>query len=154
MAQPVRATPQASGATYSGWGSRVGASIIDAAPNIVAFGVLGALFGSSKTTNGTATFHMSGAGFAIYVLFAVGWLVYNLMYLQGTTGQSFGKKIVGIAVYQAGTSRPLGPGLTFARQLVHIVDLAPCLLGFLWPLWDKERRTFADMIMSSRSYKL
>jgi uncharacterized RDD family membrane protein YckC len=127
---------------------------MDAAPNIVAFGVLGALFGTSKTTNGTASFHMSGGGFALFLLFAIAWLAYNLLYLQGTTGQSFGKKVVGIAVYQAGTSRPLGPGLTLARQLVHFVDAVPCYLGFLWPLWDNEKRTFADMIMSSRSYKV
>lgn len=44
-------------------------------------------------------------------------------------------------------------GLTFARQLVHIVDAIPCFIGYLWPIWDKENRTFADMIMSTRVYK-
>jgi uncharacterized RDD family membrane protein YckC len=151
MTQPVGATAPAA---YAAWGSRVGASIIDAAPTIVAFGVLGALFGTSKTSDGQASFTLDGGGFVLFLVIAVAWFGYNVLYQQGTTGQSFGKKIVGIAVYQAGTSRPLGPGLTFARQLVHTVDALPCFLGFLWPLWDKENQTLADMIMTSRSYKV
>ena len=47
----------------------------------------------------------------------------------------------------------IGGGLTFARQLVHVLDALPCGLGYLWPLWDRENRTFADMIMSTRVFK-
>jgi len=28
-----------------------------------------------------------------------------------------------------------------------------CYLGYLWPLWDAENRTFTDMILNTRVYK-
>jgi uncharacterized RDD family membrane protein YckC len=36
--------------------------------------------------------------------------------------------------------------MTFVRGLAHIVDSIPCDLGYLWPLWDSKRQTFADKI--------
>ncbi len=56
-------------------------------------------------------------------------------------------------MFKTGTTEPLGPGLTFVRQLAHILDGIPCLIGYLFPLWDKEKRTFADMVMNSRVYQ-
>ena len=67
--------------------------------------------------------------------------------------QTVGKRLLRIAVYGV-DRRPIGMGLTFVRQLAHIVDAIPCLIGYLWPLWDKENRTFADMIMSTRVHKV
>jgi uncharacterized RDD family membrane protein YckC len=131
----------------------VGASIIDAIPTAVVLTVLTAAFGSSDTSGSSFSFQLTGGPAVVYFVFAIAWYVYNTLYLQGGNGQSVGKKVLGIAVYKAGTSEPLGAGLTFARSLVHIVDAIPCFIGFLWPLWDKENRTFADMIMSSRSYR-
>ena len=32
------------------------------------------------------------------------------------------------------------------RDLAHLLDTAALLIGWLWPLWDPERRTFADML--------
>jgi len=32
---------------------------------------------------------------------------------------------------------------------VHIVDGLSLFIGYLWPLWDKKRQTFADKIMST-----
>lgn len=145
--------PQASTGTYAGWWSRVGAAIIDALPNTVLFALFTALFGESSTEDSSFTFQLSGLPFVIYLVLAIGWFVYNVVHLQGTTGQTVGKKMLGIAVYGAGTRQPIGRGMSFARQLVHIVDALPCYLGFLWPLWDKENRTFADMIMGSRVYR-
>ena len=43
----------------------------------------------------------------------------------------------------------IGGGLSFARQIVHIVDGFPCMLGYLWPLWDAKKQTFADKIMGT-----
>lgn len=145
---------QSGGVAYAGWGARVAASIVDAIPPVIVFSVLVAVFGESDTTSSSFSFQLTGGPAAVYFAFALAWYVYNTLYLQGGRGQSVGKKLLGIAVYRAGTSQPLGAGLTFARSLVHIVDAIPCFIGFLWPLWDKENRTFADMIMTSRSYKL
>jgi uncharacterized RDD family membrane protein YckC len=151
MTQPTNASPTAGGA-FAGWGSRVAASIIDALPTLAVFIVLVVAFGDNDTSGSSVSVQLSGTPALVYFVFAIGWFVYNTVYLQGTKGQSAGKKVLGIAVYQAGTSQPLGAGLTFARSLVHIIDVIPCFIGFLWPLWDKENRTFADMIMTSRAY--
>ena len=34
----------------------------------------------------------------------------------------------------------------FLRDLVHILD-GVAYVGYLWPLWDDKRQTFADKIM-------
>jgi hypothetical protein len=35
------------------------------------------------------------------------------------------------------------------RHVCHFVDGLFCGLGYLWPLWDDRRQTFADKIMST-----
>ena len=47
------------------------------------------------------------------------------------------------------TGQPIGAGMSFVRQLAHIVDSLLCYLGYLWPLWDRKRQTFSDKIMST-----
>ena len=39
--------------------------------------------------------------------------------------------------------------MTFVRGLAHFLDSLPCYIGYLWPLWDTKRQTFADKIMNS-----
>ena len=34
----------------------------------------------------------------------------------------------------------------FIRDLVHILD-GMAYVGYLWPLWDEKKQTFADKIM-------
>ncbi|WP_172827216.1 RDD family protein, partial [Mycobacterium asiaticum] len=38
------------------------------------------------------------------------------------------------------------PWRLLVRELGHLLDTAALFLGWLWPLWDSERRTFADML--------
>ncbi|KQX74410.1 MULTISPECIES: RDD family protein [Aeromicrobium] len=138
---------------YASWIARVGALIIDSLPTGIVFTVLAAAFGESQTSENGFAFQLSGLPFLVYVVFAIGWFVFNWVIRQGSTGQTIGKKIVGITVLGESTHQPIGGGLTFARQLVHVLDGLPCGLGYLWPLWDRENRTFADMIMSTRVFK-
>ena len=45
---------------------------------------------------------------------------------------------------------PPGVWLSIGRGILHIiVDALPCYLGFLWPLWDQKRQTFADKIVNT-----
>jgi hypothetical protein len=32
---------------------------------------------------------------------------------------------------------------------MHWVDQMACYVGYLWPLWDNKRQTFADKIMGT-----
>ena len=138
---------------YASWIARVGALIIDSLPTGIVFTVLAVAFGEGETSENGFAFQLSGLPFLVYVVFAIGWLVFNWVIRQGSTGQTIGKQIVGITVLGESTHQPIGGGLTFARQLVHVLDALPCGLGYLWPLWDRENRTFADMIMSTRVFK-
>jgi uncharacterized RDD family membrane protein YckC len=81
-------------------------------------------------------------------LAAFAWTLYNA-YLGGSTGQSTGKKIAGIKLLREQDGGLLGGGAGIGRAFVHILDALPCYLGFLWPLWDDKRQTFADKIMKT-----
>ena len=47
------------------------------------------------------------------------------------------------------TGEPIGGGLAFARDICHILDSLACYIGWLFPLWDAKRQTFADKIVST-----
>lgn len=64
-----------------------------------------------------------------------------------STGQSLGKKAVGIYVIKRDTGEFLGGWVGIGRQLLHIVDYLPLCLGFIVGLFNT--RTFADMIVGS-----
>ncbi|HVF05827.1 MAG TPA: RDD family protein [Frankiaceae bacterium] len=81
-------------------------------------------------------------------LAALAWGIYN-GYLQGQTGQSTGKKQAGIRLLREQDGQPIGGGAGVGRFFLHIVDGLPCYLGFLWPLWDAKKQTFADKIMKT-----
>ncbi|MGN6242867.1 MAG: RDD family protein [Motilibacteraceae bacterium] len=154
---PVGAVPP-----FAGWGSRVGAYLVDALVVAVPFIIAAVLVGATTSTStdpttGFTTTSASGAGvFLGVVLYVVGigLAIWNQVIRQGKTGQSIGKGVLGIRLVGAATGQPIGPGLTFVRQLAHIVDGIPCYLGYLWPLWDAKRQTFADKIMSTYVVKV
>ena len=85
---------------------------------------------------------------AILWLAALAWGIYNA-YLGGQTGQSYGKKIAGTRLVLEATGQPPGGGLGIGRFFLHILDSIPCYIGYLWPLWDAKKQTFADKIVKT-----
>ena len=73
--------------------------------------------------------------------------VWNTCLRAGRTGYSIGKGLLGIKLIGERSGEPIGAGMAFLRYLCHIVDALPLYLGYLWPLWDAKRQTFADKIM-------
>jgi uncharacterized RDD family membrane protein YckC len=80
------------------------------------------------------------------------WL-WNRVFKQGRTGQSVGKKAMGIRLVEERTGQPVGPGMSFVREIVHVVD-GIAYIGYLWPLWDDKKQTFADKILSTLVVRL
>ena len=78
-------------------------------------------------------------------LASVGWNVYNRWICGGRTGQSLGKRLTGIRLLSRVDGRPIGTLNAFLRDLLHVLDDF-AWVGYLWPLWDEERQTFADKI--------
>jgi uncharacterized RDD family membrane protein YckC len=137
---------QAPAGQYASWIERVGGYLIDAiitAP----FSILAATLGrGTDEATGLPTFN------ALYWVFALLGLVlsgYNRWYLQGKTGQSWGKKALNIRLISESTGQPIGMGMAFVRDLAHIIDSIICFVGYLFPLWDAKRQTLADKILST-----
>ncbi|WP_377270918.1 RDD family protein [Peterkaempfera sp. SMS 1(5)a] len=145
---------------YAGWGSRVAARIVDflivgLVPGIL-YGIgVGMSASSANCTTDPQTYHTSctgggGAGIIFILLGALLALAGNLwlIYQEGTKGQTPGKRMVNIRLVREADGQPLGFGMAFVRQLCHVLD-GFCCLGYLWPLWDAKKQTFADKVMST-----
>ena len=133
---------------YAEWIKRVGGYLVDVAVLLPAYVVVFLGLGLGSAENNA----VSGFGLALLVIgyiaiFAIA--IWNLIIRQGKTGWSIGKQVIGIRLIGEKTGAPIGPGLTFVRMLAHILDSLPCYLGYLWPLWDAKRQTFADKIMGT-----
>jgi uncharacterized RDD family membrane protein YckC len=147
----------------AGWSRRVLAYLFDSflyllafAPGIVGyFRLLQETFAYQETYGslelGPGFTPPSSAYPLILTGFATGFVffVYNWALRQGRTGYTLGKTVVGIKLVSDRTRQPIGAGLAFVRQLAHFLDSLLCNLGYLWPLWDARKQTFADKIMGT-----
>ena len=143
--QPTLGAPSG---LYASWIQRVGASVIDGLP--VSLGYIPAVIGSAiagRSDGGTSLvgLFLGLVGLAL----AVAIFVWNTCLQGGRTGYSLGKSVFGIKLIGEQTGRPIGAGMAFVRQLAHILDSLPCYLGYLWPLWDAKRQTFADKVLGT-----
>jgi len=138
--QPAYGAPQA--VPYADWPKRALGYLIDLAillPFYLVAGI-GAGIGGG----------FGGLLMAIGYLAAIGVAIWNIVIKQGATGQTIGKGVIGTKLISEATGQPLGAAMTFVRQLLHIVDSVPCIpVGYLWPLWDEKRQTFADKILKT-----
>ena len=75
----------------------------------------------------------------------IGVIIYNRI-REGQTGQTVGKRVLGLALVGEGDQRPIGGGRAVVRSFAHIVE---CGIGWLFPLWDVKRQTFADKLMGT-----
>ena len=122
--------PGAGGPQLADWGTRAGGYLVDFGISFAVQLVVG-LFSQSLGQL---------VGFAVFLYFG---------YLTGTTGQTPGRKVVGIKVLREADGQVLGAGGGIGRGFLHILDALPLLLGFFWPIWDKKKQTFADKIIKS-----
>ncbi|MCZ4498817.1 MAG: domain containing protein [Marmoricola sp.] len=135
---------------YAHWGLRLAGYLLDSLLTTPALIV--AEVGVAMADDPGVTSDTQAIGVVLAVVgftFLAGFSIWNTIIRQGRTGSSLGKKWVGIAVISEQTARPIGGWPTFGRSLLHILDALPCYLGFLWPLWDKKKQTFADKIMKT-----
>ncbi|WP_374023422.1 RDD family protein [Mycobacterium sp. HNNTM2301] len=69
----------------------------------------------------------------------------NRLLLPTVIGWSLGRALFGIAVARR-DGEPIGPWGLLLRDVAHLLDTVS-VVGWLWPLWDSGRRTFADMLL-------
>ena len=145
---------------YSHWIKRVGARLIDgliaAAIMIPAYiGLVWALSDLETTTdqfgNSTTTGDVQPGGIVLMIVFAlasIAFSIWNVFIRQGRTGYSIGKSVLGIKLISEVDGQPIGGAMAFVREICHILD-GFCYIGYLWPLWDAKRQTFADKIIKT-----
>jgi uncharacterized RDD family membrane protein YckC len=145
---------------YASWISRVIAYLIDgflgalaSLPIWIGYGLL--LANATTTTDAQGVDHVhfhSAAGSTVLILIGfltgLAFFVWNQCIRQGRTGATIGKSLLAIRTVHA-DMQPIGAGLAFVRYLLNIVNGLPCYLGYLWPIWDAKKQTFADKIMST-----
>ncbi|MGZ8737836.1 MAG: RDD family protein [Nocardioides sp.] len=135
-------------APYADWIKRVGGYLVDVAVLLPAYVIVFIGLGLGSADNSAvSSFGLILLGIGYLAIFGIA--IWNMIIRQGKTGWSIGKQVIGIRLIAEKTGQPLGPGLTFVRMLAHILDSLPCYLGYLWPLWDAKRQTFADKIMGT-----
>ena len=142
---------------YATWDTRLRARLIDQGPTylgliIFCAGYLVWIIRLARSDGSTLHFG-GGAAVAMIIgssvmLASLAWVGYNRWMIAGRTGQSLGKRVTKIKLIGEQTDAPIGPTNAFLRDLVHILD-AIAYVGYLWPLWDDKRQTFADKIMNT-----
>ena len=70
-------------------------------------------------------------------------------YFEGSSGQTPGKKALGIRVVDQRGGGSIGYGRAAIRYVGRIVSSLPLLLGYLWMLWDSEKQTWHDKFATS-----
>ena len=83
---------------------------------------------------------------------AVGLLIgiaYFSLLEGGSTGQTLGKKALGIRVIDFNSGGPIGYGRGVIRYLGRILSALALLIGYLWMLWDREKQTWHDKLATS-----
>ena len=148
------------GVTFAHWGKRVGAYFIDMLGGLLAYlpAIIGIIIAGAGSETDPLTGEVTtanGAGgiaailFALSAVLVIAYFVWNFFLKQGKTGYTIGKGVMGIKLVKAETGQPIGAGMAFVRQLAHILDGIPCNIGYLWPLWDDKRQTFADKVIGT-----
>ncbi len=120
---------------YANWGQRVGAYLIDYVP-IFVLELIGIISRNAFV-------------WLLFILASLAWWIYNRCIQAGRTGQSLGKRTLHLRLISENTGEPIGGGMAFARDICHILDSLACYIGWLFPLWDAKRQTFADKIIST-----
>ncbi|CAM4257967.1 RDD family protein [Mycobacterium basiliense] len=135
--QPI---PDAPEQDWAPWHLRAAAFAIDVLPGMAVVATLALV---SFTVPSDSAWWWS----CISVLAVVVLLVsVNRLLLPTLVGWSLGRAFFGIAVVRR-DGQAIGPWRLLFRDLAHALDTAPVLVGWLWPLWDSGRRTFADMLL-------
>jgi uncharacterized RDD family membrane protein YckC len=141
---------------YAGWGQRVRARLVDQGPTylgliIFSAGYLIGLVELAQSSGSAPDYEIAAIAMIIglgVMLASMIWVAYNRWMIAGRTGQSFGKRVTKIKLIGEESNAPIGPGNACIRDLVHLLD-ALTVAGYLWPLRDDRRQTFADKIMKT-----
>ncbi len=149
------------------FGQRALAYLIDLAITLiglipVVIGIIVLAVGASNTvstdefgyTTSTGDFDpalavVGGLLITLGALVSIGITIWNRIFKMGRTGQSVGKKVIGLYLLDDKTGQPIGAGMCFLRELLQGLINQVFYLGWLWMLWDADRQTLGDKAVHS-----
>ncbi|MFL6078468.1 MAG: RDD family protein [Ornithinibacter sp.] len=108
-------------------------------------------FGNTTTSGDSnpALAAFGGLLIALGVLIAIAISIWNRVFKMGRTGQSVGKKVIGLYLLDDKTGQPVGAGMTFLREIVNGLVNQVVYIGWLWMLWDADKQTLGDKSVHS-----
>jgi Mce-associated membrane protein len=122
------------------WLARVGAFALDVLLGVAVIATL-VLLSQTTAMRGWLWWVFAAVAALVFVLVAV-----NRLVLPWLIGWSLGRALFGIAV-RTRDGAPAGLGRLVLREFAHLLDTAALMIGWLWPLWDRRGRTFADLLL-------
>ena len=108
---------------------------------------LGNITSSGDGSTGLAV--TGGLFIALGLVLGIGIWLWNRVFKMGRTGQSVGKKAIGLYLLDDKTGQPIGAGMCFLRELVQGLVNQIVYLGWLWMLWDADKQTLGDKSVHS-----
>lgn len=132
--------PQAAASPAAPWHLRASALVVDTVPGAAVAATMLLVFMTVPLRSVWWWVCAVAAGLVILLMLV------NRLLLPEVIGWSLGRAIVGIAVVRS-DGTPVGPWRLLLRDVAHLLDTASVLVGWLWPLWDPRRRTFADLLL-------
>ena len=153
MTAVLDATPEAptddttTAGPLASWPSRAGAFAVDVLLGVAVIATM-ALLALTTPQRGWLWWVFTAAAVLTVLLMAV-----NRLLLPTITGWSLGRALFGIAVRKR-DGAPVGVLRLVARDLAHLLDTAALFTGWLWPLWDRRRRTFADLLLRTEVHEV
>lgn len=123
----------------AGFGTRAVSFLIDCVAPVIALSLLLPIAAVAGGTGRLVIDAMASLG-------VLGFGICNCGYLQGTTGSSLGRRVTGTKLVSIATGQPVGFGRALTRQICHVLDFG---IGYLRPLWNGTRQTFADQIVGT-----
>lgn len=127
--------------TLVGFGPRLVAEVIDLVamwPLVVASGAgVWAIMAAAGAGEPATIIAMIVLGMVVGVGY---WVI-----LRAHGRQTLGKRVIGAVVTDMHL-RPIGHGRALARLVAETASVLPLYLGYIWPLWDRQRQTFHDKL--------
>lgn len=107
-------------------------------------------FGNTTLAGGNRGLIATGVALVVIgSLVSFGIWLWNRVFRMGRTGQSVGKKSVGLKLVDDKTGQPIGAGMSFLREIVASIVNQIFYLSYLWMLWDTDKQTVADKAVHS-----
>ena len=140
---PPNANPEAI-VRYPSWAARAGALAIDVLPAVAVITTM-ALLAITTPQWGPLWWV-----FTVTAVLAFLAMVVNRWVLPPLTGWTLGRAVFGIRIVTGGDV-PAGTARLVLRDVAHLLDTISLFIGWLWPLWDARKRTFADLLLRTEA---